>query len=315
MAAVDNSRPFGGGLRRHVRRAAVPLAGLLVFCWLASGFYTVAPSETGLVTRFGRLHEKVQPGIHYALPWPIDRVYRPSTSDVKRIEVGVRCLGRPPSEPRRGDMLTGDENILKIKMIVQYKIRDPAAFLFRAEAPHWLVERSVEAAVNEYVARLSVDDVLTTAKERIQIETIKQAQVLLDSYRAGLVLLGGNLQEVAPPPAVIEAFNEVASAKKDSERALDEAREYEGKAVARAGGEAQGVVSRAEGYRANRVGVAQGDAARFSSLLAEYRKARDVTRTRLYVEALERIFAAGKLVILGRDRSDRAHVTIVEQSK
>jgi membrane protease subunit HflK len=291
------------------------VAAVALAAWLGTGVYTVAPSETGVITRFGVVRGKAPPGMHYALPWPIDRVYRPSTGEVRRIEVGIRCLGKMPAEPRRGDMLTGDENILKIMMVVQYKIRDPVAFLFRAEDPHWLVERTVESAMNEYVARLSVDEVLTTAKDEMQIETIRTAQGMMDAYHAGIVLLGGNLQEVSPPVPVVEAFKEVASAKKDSERMLDEAREYEGKVLPKVAGEAQRLISKAEGYRANRIDTAKGDTARFTSLLGEYRKAREVTRTRLLIEALERIFADAKVVILGGNGDARTKITIVEPSK
>lgn len=298
---------------RWRRRALVTSLIILAVSWLASGCYTIAPSETGVVTRFGAVHAKVLPGIHYALPWPIDRVHRPATAEVKRIEVGLRCLGNLPSEPRRSDMLSGDENILKIIMVVQYKIRDPTVFLFRAEDPHWLVERTVESTMNEYVARLSVDDVLTTAKSDMQIQTIRRGQAMLDEYQAGVTLLGGNLQEVAPPPPVVEAFKEVASAKKDSERLLDEAREYESQTLPRVDGEAQRMVSEARGYAANRIDAARGEAARFLSLLGEYSKAREVTRARLFLETLERVMADARLIILG-DKGDRApRIGVVEE--
>jgi len=309
MEAVPMSSPFLSPWRRRMPAA---VAAVLLIAWLASGFYTISPSETGVVTRFGGVRETVPPGIHYALPWPIDRVYRPATAEVKRIEVGVRCLGKLLSEPRRSDMLTGDENILKIMMVVQYKIREPKAFLFLAEEPHWLVERTVESAMNEYVARLSVDDVLTTAKSEMQVETIQRAQAMLDAYQAGVVLLGGNLQEVAPPLPVVEAFKEVASAKKDSERLLDEAREYESRVLPKVTGDAEQIVSQAEGYRAKRIDSAQGEAARFLSLLAEYSNAKEVTRMRLFIEAVERVMANARLVVLGAGQDNRSRINVIE---
>jgi membrane protease subunit HflK len=296
------------------RRARGPLVGVVGLAWLASGFYTISPSESGVATRFGAVHETVPPGMHYALPWPIDRVHRPATAEVKRIEVGVRCLGNLPSEPRRTDMLTGDENILKIMMVVQYKIRDPKEFLFAAEEPHWLVERTVESAMNEYIAHLSVDDVLTTAKSEMQVETIKRAQAMLDAYRAGVVLLGGNLQDVSPPAPVVEAFKEVASAKKDSERLLDEAREYESRVLPKVAGDAEQMISQAEGYRARRMESARGEAARFASMLKEYSNAKQMTRVRLFMEMVERVMGNAKLVILGEDRGGRSKINVVEPS-
>jgi len=315
MTSADENAQRSG---RRVRRSPIVIlsvAILAIVSWLASGFYTVAPNETGVITRFGKLHAKVPSGIHYALPWPIDRVCTPRTGEVKRIEVGFRGLGKLFSEPRRSDILTGDENILKIMMVVQYKIRDPVAYLFRAEEPQWLVERTVESALNRNVAGLPVDAVLTTAKGEIQIKTIKMAQEMLNACNAGILLHGGNLQEVSPPVPVLEAFKDVASAKKDSERKIDEARENEGMIVQDATGRARELISKAQGYSAGRVCVAQGDASRFLSLLEEYRKAKDVTRTRLYVGAMERILSKTKIVIIGnQEESGSSKVTIVEQS-
>lgn len=309
------SNPFG----RAVTWLGTPwgllvLAGVAAVLWLASGIYTVAPNQRAVVTRFGRFHEKKErPGMHYALPWPIDRVYTPETTDVRRIEVGFASRGKLFSEPRRSDALTGDENILKIMMVVQYKIRDVQPYLFSVEEPHWFVERAVEAAMNMRVASLPVDDVLTTAKTEIQIDAIRIAQQWLDQYDTGLVLLGGNLQKVSPPVPVLAAFNEVTDAKKDAERKIDQAREYEGQVIPQARGQAQETISRAQGDYANRVNRAQGQAARFLSVLQEYRQARQVTRTRLYVEAMERILSQMRLVVLDPEKGEaRSRITIVE---
>lgn len=312
-AGKDLDRPLGGFRQREV--VVLLVVALAVVCWLVSGFYTVAPNETGIITRFGEFYTKVSPGIHYALPWPIDRVYTPRTEEVQRIEVGFRGLGERYSERRRSDMLTGDENILKIMMVVQYKIRDPVEYLFRVDEPRWLVERAVESAMNQYVARLPVDDVLTDAKNRIQLDTIDIAQKMLDDkYNAGIRLLGGNLQEVSPPVPVIDAFKDVASAKKDSERKIDEAREDAGRIILKATGEARQLISNAEGSAASRIDTARGDTARFLSLLEEYRKAKEVTRTRLYVDAMERILARTKVVILpDEEEAGASKLTVVEQ--
>ena len=246
----------------------MPAVGALL--WLLSGFYTVGTDQTGLVTRFGRLvDQRVDAGLHYAWPWPIERVYTPRTTDVRSIDVGFTTLGQKAPEARSSDTLTGDENILKIMLVVQYKIRDPAAFLFHVEDPHWLVERTVESALSTLVAALPVDDVLTTAKDEIQVRVIARAQEMLDAHESGLVLLGGNLQVVDPPVPVGAAFKEVASAKKDSERLLDEAREYEGRVLPEARGQAERVLSAAQGAYADRLNQAQGEAARFLSVLAE----------------------------------------------
>lgn len=316
--APDRSSPAIGPPSpwRHVGRWWVPAAaGVLVLAWAGSGLYTVQPDEQGVVTRFGRLHLRgVKPGLHYALPRPIDRVYTPRITEVKRVDVGFTTLGEKSAEHRRSDLLTGDTNILKMMMVVQYKIRDPAAYLFETEAPHWLVERTVESAMSRLVASHRVDDVLTTAKGTIEVEAVSVAQALLDAYGAGVVLLGGSLQVVDPPIPVMDAFTEVAGAKKDSERLIDEAREYESRILPAARGEAQRIISKAEGVYADRVNRASGEASRFRDVLAEYRLAKDITRTRLYVEAMERLFSKMNVVVLDRAGGEgRSNVTIVEQ--
>ena len=308
--APAGARAFTAPRTRSV--ATVAAVGVALAGWAASGVYTVSPNETGVITRFGSLHAKTSPGMHYRLPWPVERTDVIGTTDIRRVEVGFHNLTNLPDDQRPWDVLTGDENILHLTMVVQYKVRRAEEYLFRTEAPGRLVERVVEAAMNECVARLPVDEVLTTAKQQVQVEVIEAAQRLLDAGGAGVVLLGGNLQEVAPPASVIQAFKEVASAKKDAERAAEEAREYAEKTVKKSAGDAQTMIAKAEGYRARRVDTARGDAARFVSLLADYRGAESVTRTRLFVEAMERILMRAKVVILGdSDRTAGSRITIV----
>ena len=232
---------------------------------------------------------------------------------MKRIEVAFHVSTDSPAEDRRSELLTGDENILQVTMVVQYRIRRPEQYLFSADGPDRLVRLAVETAMNQCVSRLPVDAVLTTAKSEIQSEAVETAQRLLDAYGCGVALLGGSLHEVAPPAPVSEAFKDVASAKKDSERAASEAREYVEKAVKKAGGDAQAQLSRVEGYRARRVEAARGEASHFLSLLAEYRRAREVTRTRLYVDAMERILSRAKVVIIGSEEAGVApKITVVD---
>ncbi len=312
MTANDTDRSWARqGLQRWPS-VVLALLGVGLLVWLASGFFTVATNEKGVVVRFGGFRRVDNAGIHYAWPWPIERVYTPRTTEVKRIEVGFRTLGKLSSEPRRSDTLTGDENILKVMMVVQYKIKDPVTYLFEAEQPGWLVERAVECAVNRQIASLGVDEVLTTAKARIQIEAIATAQAWLDEYKSGIALLGGNLQQVVPPVPVNDAFKEVTDAKKDSERAKDEARGYANRIIPQARGEARRIVSRAEGFYASRVDGARGEASRFESVLAEYRKAKDVTRTRLFVEAMQEVFSQARAVVLDTGREGApTKITIV----
>jgi membrane protease subunit HflK len=236
-------------------------------------------------------------------------VYTPTTTEVRRIEVGFRSKGELWSEARRSDMLTGDQNILKIMMAVQYKIKDPDKFLFATSEPEWLIERAVESAMSSYIASISVDDVLTTAKAEVEIRSVEEAQKLLDDYYAGVTLLTGNLQVVSPPAPVIEAFNDVARAKKDSERAVEDSRVYANAVIPQARGDAQIVINKALGAYEMRVNKAHGEAKRFNGLLREYVRDKEVTRKRLYLETMERILARTKVVIV----DDSSKVTIIEE--
>ncbi len=302
MTTGSTNSPTAGPRWFRRRNVIATLLGLGAVLWMASGLFTVGTNEKGVVLRFGKVRRVDNPGIHYALPWPIERAYTTRTTEVKRIEVGFKTLGELSSEARRSDTLTGDENILKVMMVVQYKIDAPVTYLFGADGPDWLVERAVESSVNRLIGSMGVDEVLTTAKARIQLEAVQQAQVWLNGYGAGINLLGGNLQQVVPPVPVNDAFKEVTDAKKDSERAKDEAREFANRIVPQARGEAQRIVSRAEGFYASRVNRAQGEASRFSSVLAAYRKAKDVTRTRLFVETMQEVFGQAKTIVLDADR-------------
>ncbi len=280
----------------------------VVLVWLATGFYTVDSNQRGVITRFGKVRGRTPPGIHYALPRPIDRVFTPATTEVRRIEVGFRLKGELWAEKRRSDMLTGDQNILKVMMVVQYKIREPEKYLFDVSEPDWLVERAIESAMSAYISRVSVDDVLTTAKAEIEIRTVEGAQALLDHYGVGVSLLTGNLQVVSPPVPVIEAFNDVARAKKDSERTIEDARVYSNEIIPRSEGEAEGITNAAGGAYEMRVKQAHGHAKRFNDLLVEYNRDRSLTKQRLYLETVERVLLKTKVVIV----DDSSTVTIIE---
>ncbi len=280
--------------------------------WLLTGFYVVQSNERGVVLRFGRIQGRTGPGLHWTWPWPVDRVFHPRATAVQRIEVGFRFLGRlvdTEEDARRSDMLTGDENILKLMMVVQYKLRDPADYLFRTEEPDFLIERAVESALSSAVSYRRVDYLLTGAKSEVQIEAIESAQRLLDLYGAGITLLGGNLQMVSPPVPVIAAFNDVTAAKKDAEKQVEDARLYANQTIPGAHGEAAQIVSAARGAADLRVNQAKGEADRFQSLLAGYLRDPQVMRRRLYLETMEKVLARADVVVV----RDASKVTILDE--
>ena len=265
---------------------------------LSTGVITVSSSERALVSAFGRVVGETGPGLGIAPPWPIGDVRRAQVTEVRRLEVGFRSRGELFTEARRSDMLTGDENILKVMMVVQYRVTDVRAFVLAADEPDWLVERAVEAALTARVAGLRVDDVLTTGKAEIEIRTVEMAQRTLDDYGIGVRLLGGNLQTASPPVPVLEAFNDVTRAKKDQERVVEDARSYANEILPQARAEANERVMQARSLADARVSQARGEARRFLDLRADFERAPELTRRRLYIEMLERVLDGAEIVVV-----------------
>jgi membrane protease subunit HflK len=285
------------GLPR-VRRLARLLVLAVVAMYVLSGIYVVQPDERGVVRRLGRLvADDVEPGIHYRIPWPIDRVDRPQVTSIKRMSVGYKIVdqlrGLSP-EPRESQFVTGDTNIIEAQLLIQYVIKDPGDFLFAVEDPHWLVRKVGETALTEAMSVTGVDEVLTTAKLEIAASVKEHGQEMLDSYGAGIEIVAAHLQEVTPPREVADAFRDVASAREDRNRIIQEASGYANRVVPTARGEAQQLVTGAEGYRAEKIERATGEAERFRAVVREYWKAPSATRERLYLEVMEEVLARVK---------------------
>ncbi|MEO5348257.1 MAG: FtsH protease activity modulator HflK [Magnetococcus sp. YQC-3] len=291
--------------RMRGRRVWPFLGGIALVLWMATGIYLVAPDEKGIVMRFGRYVETTDSGPHFHLPYPIETVYTPKVTQVQRVEIGYRTRGRTTvNVAEESLMLTGDENIIDINMSVQYRIEESGAanYLFNlrnpSSDPHMLVRNAAEASIRQVIGRNSIDTALTTGKEKIQADTKQTMQGILDNYRSGLRIIAVQLQQVAPPEEVIHAFKDVASAREDRERAINEAQGYANDILPKAKGEAAKQVQEAEAYKTAKLTKAEGDVHRFLSLLTEYNKAKDVTRTRLYLETMEKILPdVNKLVV------------------
>ena len=281
---------------------------IAVLAYLASGIYVVQPEERGLVRRFGRIAQSnVQPGIHLAFPWPIDRVDKPRTTEVRRVSVGLSpedaeaiAMGDIAAISRTldTDILTGDENILKATMVVQYHIADVAGYLTGVDEPDRLVRTTVLAILVDLLGGLSVDDALTVAKGPLQTQVALRAQERLDEYGCGVRVLSTDLAAVDPPLAVIDAFKDVASAKKDCERSRDMAIAFRNSLLPQARGQAAEMTEEVEGYRARRINQTRGRADRFLAQLEAYRQAPEVTRDRLRLQTFDRILPRIKTYIL-----------------
>ncbi len=274
------------------------IAAIVLVLWLASGIYIVAPDERGIVLRFGQAVREAEPGPHYHLPWPIESVLKPSVTAIRKEEFGFRTVASgPPARyqevPVEALMLTGDENIVSLESIVQYKVRadaeGPRDFLFNVRDARGTVRDAAEAAMREVIGRTEIDQALTEGKEEIQQAAQAALQEILDRYDAGIEIVTVQLQDVDPPPQVSDAFKDVISAQQDKERLINEAKGYANDVVPRARGAAAQLLNEAEAYREARVREARGVAERFVQLHTEYAKARDVTRQRLYLETMEAI--------------------------
>jgi membrane protease subunit HflK len=304
--ALADMRAAFGHLARHPRLGEIVL-GLVIALYLLSGVYIVNPGEEAVVRRFGQVTQRrVGEGLRYRLPWPIERVDIVNVAQVRREGIGLRppeheIAFHPPEEPQ---ILTGDENIVSIKVIVQYKIKDPADYLLHVDYDaNPLIRNAVKSALINLGGRALVDDLLTTGRPELQRAVLANAQKILDTYQSGLQLISINLQEVYPPEEVADAFRDVASAREEKEATINDAQGYANSVVPKARGDAERILREAEGYVAQVTNRAQGDAQRFGDVLRDYRQntaahSTDVTRYRYFVETMEQVLAKVKKYIV-----------------
>ena len=285
----------GGGFSTFVFAIfAVALIG-----WLATGFFTVEPGEQAALRRLGAFDNVQGPGLHWFWPAPIGTKSIVNVEEVRRLEVGLRGSSPVLAESL---MITGDENIVDAQLVVQYDIQRATTdedgtvlsaveqFLFRSADPDGAILKSAtESALRQVIGQRDIDDVLTTEKEAIQAETKALLQLLLDTYQTGIRIREVKLQNVLAPSQVQDAFDDVVRAKEDRETAINLAEAYEADILPRARGEAAKVIQAAQAFRAERIAKATGEASRFLQVLTEYRQSEDVTRQRLYLEAMEDI--------------------------
>ena len=290
----------------------------LVVLWLATGIYIVGPDEVGVVRTFGKFTRVVQSGLNWKFPAPIEVVDTPKVTEVKRIEIGFRTLknGQYRTVEKESLMLTGDENIVDAEMIVQYKIKDPVAYLFRIVGPELTVREAAEASLRTVVGRNKIDETLTTGKFTIQEETKSQLQSILDKYNSGIHVVAVQLQDVSPPKEVIGAFKDVASAKEDKNRMINQAEGYRNDVIPKARGEGEAMIRDAEGFKESRIKRAEGDAAKFTTILKEYRKAKSITEKRLYLETMEKVLPdIEKIIVPDKDSGNMLNLLNLNPGK
>jgi membrane protease subunit HflK len=274
--------------------------------YLLTGVYFVKPNERGVVRIFGRAQrEAAAPGPHYRPPWPIGRVNKLRVREYQRVDVGFRLadqtVGRQPAAAE-SQFLTGDINVVNIHMVLHYVIADPAKYLFHAARVRDLVRDAASCALRGVVGERPVDGVLTTERVAVQNEVRARTSAVLAVYDVGVQLQSVNIQTVSPPEEVAAAFRDVASAREDHDRIINEAHGYAGELIPRARGEAEAMLKQAETYRTQRIERASGEAERFVDRLRGYRKAKDVTANRLYLEAMEQIVPTWKMTVVDSAR-------------
>ncbi|MEI6343168.1 MAG: FtsH protease activity modulator HflK [Verrucomicrobiota bacterium] len=275
------------------------LPGLIVGWWLLSAawtsIYAVPADSEAVVTRFGKFSHVVTPGLRFKLPWGIDEVTKVPVKRQLKVEFGFSTPGSSSpfqstdasEQEREKRMVTGDLNVAVVEWVVQYRVNDPRAFTFKVRDPEVTLRDLSESVMRQVVGDRTVDEVITVGRQEIEFEALKEMQRLANLFETGITVDQVQLKDVNPPGEVQASFNEVNQAQQERERAINQAKGQFNKIIPQARGMADQKLSEAEGYATRRVKEAEGDVARFNSLLAEYVKAPEVTRRRLYLETMQ----------------------------
>ncbi|HEY8269162.1 MAG TPA: FtsH protease activity modulator HflK [Xanthobacteraceae bacterium] len=303
-SVLPGSGNFGG------RGTALVILALVVV-WMLSGFYRVEPDEQGVVLRFGKFVQLTQPGLNYHLPYPIETALTPNVTRVKRVDLGMRLI----EDPRRGSttrdvpeeslMLTGDENIVDVDLSVFWVVNNAASYLFNVQYPEGTIKAVAESAMREVIGRNQIQPILTGARQNIELAVHDLMQKTLDEYGTGVTITQVQMQKVDPPAQVIDSFRDVQAARADAERVQNEAQAYANRVVPEARGRGAQITQAAEAYREQTVAEARGQAARYLSVFEEYKKAPEVTRRRLYLETMERVFGNIDKIIIDPSTGQR----------
>src|SRR3989440_602047 len=284
--------------------ALIALAALAI--WGFSGFFRVEPDELGVVLRFGKYVRDAKPGLNYHIPYPVESVLTPKVTRVNRIDIGMRLV----EDLRRGTtmrdvpeeslMLTGDENIVDVDFSVFWVVKPDGAgdYLFNIQSPEGTVKAVAESAMREIVGRSTIEPILTGARQNIETGVHELMQTTLEKYGSGIQITQVQLQKVDPPSQVIDSFRDVQAARANLEQSQNEAQTYANKVVPEARGRAAQITQNAEAYREQTVAEAKGATARFLQVYDEYKKAPDVTRQRMDLESMERLFGGTDKIIL-----------------
>ena len=304
----NGSGDSGGGpnFQPNMRSAGVGAAligGVVVLIWMLSGFFIVQEGQQSVVTSFGRYSHTVDAGIKWRFPYPFQANETVSVTQLRSKEIGTSAVSQSTGL-RDSSMLTQDENIVDIRFTVQYRIKDARAFLFENRDSEEAVKLAAESAVREIVGKSKIDSVLYEQRDVIAAELVRSIQAQLDRLRTGIVMVNANVQSVQPPVQVEAAFEDTFKAGQDGDRLKKEGLAYASAEIPKAQGTAARLRQEAEGYKARVVAQAQGDSERFASQLAEYQKAPQVTRDRLYIDTMREVYSnVSKVMIDARNNA------------
>jgi membrane protease subunit HflK len=290
--------PGGGGYKGFV------LIGIAVIgLWLLTGFYRVQPGEQGVTLLFGKWVGTTGPGLNYFLPAPIGEVIKPNVERTNQIEVGYRGAGTVTSNgsrdvPEESLMLTGDQNIIDIDYVVQWRISDAGSYLFNVRDPENTIKLASESAIREVIGKTDLEEALTVGRVRVEEQTRTLLQEIMDGYESGIFIAEVKMQKVDPPRDVIDAFNDVQRARQDRDRSQNEALAYRNDIIPRAKGEAERQVLQARAYKDRVTKEAEGEAERFISIYDSFLTAKDVTTRRLYLETMQEVLSKSDKIIM-----------------
>ena len=292
----------GGGGKGRGRAASFSIGTILLVVlglWGISGFYIVNEGSQGVVLRFGQYQQTVGAGLHWHIPYPIESVEIVNVDQIRTAEIGYRSTAQGGRAlANEALMLTQDENIVDIKLAIQYRIKDAKDYLFNVAEPDLTLAQAAESALREVIGKSTMDFVLTEGRAEIVARVNGLIQNILDNYQAGLHLTSVNMQDAQPPEEVQHAFDDAVKAREDEERLRNEAETYSNDILPRARGQAARLIEEANAYQAQVIAQAEGDASRFSQVLEEYRRAPGILRERMYIETIESVMRNVSKVIV-----------------
>ena len=290
----------GGGFRPDMRSAgigAIVVAAVVVLIWLGTGFFIVQEGQQAVITQFGKYNGTVEAGFNWRLPWPIQRHETVNLTQLRSVEIGRNSVVQATGL-KESSMLTQDENIVDVRFTIQYRLKSASQFLFENRNPDDAVIKAAESAIREVVGRVNMDDLLGRNSENIQRDVAKSIQLQMDRYKTGIEVQNVNIQNVQPPEQVQAAFDDALKAGQDRDRLKNEGQSYANDVIPRAKGAAARLKEESDGYSARIIAQAEGDAQRFRSVLTEYQKAPQVTRDRMYIDAMQQVYSSVTKVLV-----------------